>query len=77
MRRAPRARGVFLPHPADGLRRDPQPHLLAAVRVELRPEPEDPPVGFPGGVARRQGLAARGRSLFAEPTCSGSLAMSD
>ena len=67
MRRAPRARGVFLPHPADGLRRDPQPHLLAAVRVELGPEPEKPPVGFPGGVARRQGLGPAMPVLHASP----------
>ena len=67
MRRAPRARGRLLPHPANGLRRDPEPHLLAAVRVERGPEPEDPPVGFPGGVARRQGLGPRRASPHASP----------
>ena len=30
-----------------------------------------------GRTPRDLGLTARGRSLFAEPTCSGSLAMSD
>ena len=45
--------GRLLPHPTDGLRRDPEPHL-AAVGVELGPVPEGPPVGFPAGGARRQ-----------------------
>ena len=38
--------GVSLPHPADRLRSDSEQHL-AAVRVELGPEPEGLPVGFP------------------------------
>ena len=59
--------GGLLSHPANGLRRDPEPHLLAAVRVERGPEPEDPPVGFPGGVAGRQGLGARQASPHASP----------
>ena len=36
MRQAPGAERL-LPHPADGLRRDPEPHLLAAVRVDRGP----------------------------------------
>ena len=62
MRRAPRARGGLLPHPANGLRRDPEPHLLPAVRGERGTEPEDPPVGFPGRVPTRfvQKYTARG-----------------
>ena len=56
MRRAPRARGVFSRIRPTASAVDPEPHLLAPVRVERGAEPEDPPVGFPGGVAGRQGL---------------------
>ena len=52
----------LLPHPADGRRRDPEPHL-AAVGVEVGPEPQRPPVRLPGGVARRQGPRPAGPVL--------------
>ena len=38
---------------------------------------EGAPVGRPPGRGAKGGQAARGRSLLAEPRCSGSLAMSD
>ena len=57
--------GRLLPHPTDGLRRDPEPHL-AAVGVELGPVPEGPPVGFPAGGARRQSPGAA-RPVLALP----------
>ena len=56
------AHGVSLRHPADRLRSDPEPHL-AAVRVELGPEPEGLLVGFPAGLARRQRPRAAGPVL--------------
>ena len=55
--------GVSLPHPADRLRSDPEPQL-AAGRVELGPEPEGLPVGFPSGLARRQRPRAAGPVLM-------------
>ena len=61
MRRSPRPRGVLLPHPADGRRRDPE--HLAAVWGELGPEPEGPSARFPGGGARRQGPGTAGPVL--------------
>ena len=54
-------RGRLLPHPVDGLRGNPEPHL-AAVRVEVGPEPEGLRVGFPAGLARRQRPRAAGQS---------------
>ena len=60
-KRTTRARGVFLRHPADGLLGDPEPDL-AAVGVELGPEPEGS-VRFQGGVPRRQGPRPAGPVL--------------
>ena len=50
------------------------------LRPDGRPLPEAPPAPAWAGPALQpvnNGLAARGRSLFAEPRCSGNLAMSD
>ena len=62
MRRSPRAAGRLPRHPADGLLVEPEPDL-GAVGVEVGPEPEGPPVGFPAGVVRRQGPCAAGPVL--------------
>ena len=59
--RRPQSPGRFLRHPADGLPGDPEPDL-AAVAVELGPEPEGP-VRFRGGDARRQGPRPAGPVL--------------
>ena len=44
------------------------------LRARLRPNAKP---DTPATARQRSYLAARGRSLFAEPACSGSLAMSD
>ena len=52
--------GCLLGPAADGLLRDPEPHL--ALGFELGPEPEGP-VGLPGGLTRRQAILAAGPVL--------------